>query len=82
MTLVASLLFVTAFAMSVGVIVLTTNHSMARIKEVIEMEFAPAAKTERRIIFGEVRGRQVPTSGHVIAFPRKIVGDIDYRIAA
>jgi hypothetical protein len=82
MTLVASLLFIAALAMSVGVITLTMKHSMVRIKEVIEMEFAPAVKTERRIIFGEVRGRKVPASGHVIAFPRKIVGDIDYRIAA
>jgi hypothetical protein len=82
MTLVVSLIFVIALAMSVGVIVLTMGHSMPRIKDVIEIKFASVIKTERRIIVGEIRGCAIISSGDIIAFPRKITDDIDYRIAA
>lgn len=79
MTLIASLLFATALAASIGVIVLSISNAMPRITEVIEMEFAPAVQTERRIFFGEVRGHR---SAEVIAFPRKSVAALDYRLAA
>ncbi len=79
MTLIASLLFVTALAASIGVIVLTLGKAMPRITEVIEMEFAPAVQMERRIFFGEVKGRR---SAEVIAFPRMVKGKEEFRLAA
>jgi hypothetical protein len=82
MTLIASLLFAIALAASVAVIVLTIGNAMPRITEVIEMEFGPAMQTERRIIFGEVKGRKLAPAAQVIAFRRKLVVAEDYRIAA
>jgi hypothetical protein len=82
MTLIASLLFAIALAASVAVIVLTLGNAMPRITEVIEMEFAPAMQTERRIIFGELKGRKPVQAAQVIPFPRKVVIAGDYRIAA
>lgn len=82
MTLVASLLFATALAASIGVIVLTVRNAMPRITQVIEMEFAPAMQTERQIFFGEVKGVRPKHAGQVIAFPRKVTGQADYRLAA
>lgn len=79
MTLIASLLFVTAFAASIGVIVLTIGKSIPRINEIIDAEFAPAMQMERRIFFGEVKGRR---SAQVIAFPRMVKGGQEFRIAA
>lgn len=79
MTLIASLLFAIALATSIGVIVLTIGNAMARITEVIEMEFAPAVQSERRISFGEVKGRR---SAEVIAFRRAIKGGEEFRLAA
>jgi hypothetical protein len=82
MTLIASLLFAIALVASVAVIVLTITNAMPRIIEVIEMEFAPAAPTERRITFGEIKGLKPLTASQVIAFPRRLVADPDYRLAA
>jgi hypothetical protein len=79
MTLIASLLFVTAFAASIGVIVLTIGNAMPRINEIIEMEFAPVVQSERRIFFGEVKGRR---SAQVIAFPRIARVDEELKLAA
>lgn len=79
MTLIASLLFATALAASIGVIVLSISNAMPRITEVIEMEFAPAVQTERRIFFGEVRGHR---SAEVIAFPRAAKVEAALRLAA
>jgi hypothetical protein len=79
MTLVASLLFATALAASLAVIYLTLLHGMPRIEEVIETEFAPVVKAERRISFGEVKGRR---SADIIAFPRKFVDEPVCRLAA
>lgn len=81
MTLIASLLFAIALAASMGVIVLSLGNAMPRITEVIEMEFAPAVQSERRIIFGEVKGRK-PAAAQIIAFPRKTATQPEYRIAA
>jgi hypothetical protein len=82
MTLIASLLFAIALAASISTIVLTMGHSMPRILEVVEMEFAPAMQRERRIIFGEVKGRKALPAAQVIAFPRKAVAEAEYRLAA
>lgn len=77
--LIASLLFAIALAISIGVIVLTIGNAMPRITEVVEMEFAPAVQSERRIFFGEVKGRR---SAEVIVFPRAIKGGKEFRLAA
>jgi hypothetical protein len=82
MTLIASLLFAIALAASIGVIVLTIGNAMPRIRQVVEMEFAPSLNTERRIVFGEIKGRKPLSVAQVIAFPRKISTEADYRIAA
>lgn len=66
MTIVASLLFVIALAMSGGAIVLTVRKAMPRIREVVEMEFAGEVARERRITCGEMRRRNPAT---IIAFP-------------
>lgn len=66
MTIVASLLFVIALAMSGGAIVLTVRNAMPRIREVVEMEFAGEVARERRITCGEMRRR---TPATIIAFP-------------
>jgi hypothetical protein len=79
MTLIASLLFAIALAASIGVIALTVSGAMPRITQVIEMEFAPAVRTERRIFFGEVKGRQ---SAEVIAFPLTAKAEPEFRLAA
>lgn len=82
MTLVASLLFAIALAASIGVIVLTVGNAMPRIMEVVEMEFAPAVQSERRIIFGELKMTRRVAEAEVILFPRKSVAALDYRLAA
>jgi hypothetical protein len=79
MTLIASLLFATALAASIAVILLTIGNAMPRIAQVIEMEFSPAAQTERRIFFGEVKGRR---SAEVIAFPLTAKVETEFRLAA
>jgi hypothetical protein len=66
MTLIASLLFVVALAGSVGVITLTLRNALPRIREVVDIEFAPAMQHARRINFGEVRYCK---AAEVIAFP-------------
>ena len=66
MTIIASLLFLTALGASIGVITLSIRNAMPRIREVIDMEFAPAMQRERRIILGDMR-RLAPAT--IIAFP-------------
>lgn len=72
MTLVASLLFATALAASVGVIVLTMRNAIPRIAQIIEMEFAPAMQVERKIVFGEVKTRN-RIAAEVLVFPMRAV---------
>ncbi len=79
MTLIASLLFAIALAASIGAIMMTVGSAMPRITQVIEMEFAPAVQSERRIFFGEVKGRR---SAEVIAFRRAARTDDEFRLAA
>lgn len=66
MTLIASLLFVGALAASIAVITLTLRSAWPRIREVVDMEFAPSVQHARRINFGEVRYCK---PAQVIAFP-------------
>ncbi len=66
MTIIASLLFMTALGAAVSVIVLTIRASMPRIQEVIDMEFATSVQRERRIILGEMR-RLAPAA--ILPFP-------------
>ena len=68
MTIIASLLFLTALGASIGVIMLSMRSAMPRLHEVIDMEFAPAMQRERRIILGDMR-RLTPAT--IIAFPAK-----------
>ncbi len=79
MTIVASLLFVVALAASVAVMILTVRSAMPRIREVVDMEFAPAVQIERRIILGEMR-RAV--AAPIIAFPVTARQAVDIRLAA
>lgn len=79
MTLVASLLFAAALFGSIAVIYATLKQSMPRIQEVLDMEFAPAARTERRIIFGEVKGN---LSAQIIPFPHFAKTVEEQRLAA
>lgn len=82
MTLIASLLFAIAFAASISVIMLTIGNAMPRVREVVDMEFAPAVQSERRIIFGELKMTKRVAEAEVIIFPRKTVAALDYRLAA
>ncbi len=66
MTIIASLLFLTALGASIGVITVSIHNAMPRIQEVIDMEFAPAMQRERRIILGDMR-RLTPAT--IIPFP-------------
>lgn len=79
MTIIASLLFATALIASIGVIMLTFANAMPRITQVIEMEFTPTVRAERRIFFGEVKGRR---SAEIIAFPVLGNPEEDFRLAA
>jgi hypothetical protein len=81
-TLIASLLFAIALIASVAVIALTFSNAMPRIIEVIDMEFSPQVAVERRITFGEIKGRKPPPVAAVIAFPRKATVTEDFLLAA
>ena len=79
MTIVASLLFVVALVASIAVMLLTIRSAMPRIREVVDMEFAPSVQRERRIILGEMR-RPVPAP--IIAFPVSLRPQSEVRLAA
>jgi hypothetical protein len=79
MTIVASLLFLTALGLSVGAIFLTVRNAMPRIREVVAMEFAGKVARERRITCGEMRRR---TPATIIAFPVAGRGIGEMRLAA
>lgn len=79
MTIVASLLFVVALVASIAVMLLTIRSAMPRIREVVDMEFAPSVQRERRIILGEML-RPVPAP--IIAFPVSLRPQSEVRLAA
>lgn len=82
MIVVVGLLFATAFLASVYVMTTTIGNALPRIQQVVALEFGPAAACERRITFGEIKGRKLLPVAEVIAFPRKAVVEGDYRLAA
>jgi hypothetical protein len=79
MTVIASLLFLTALGASIGVITLSIHNAMPRIQEVIDIEFGPALQRERRIILGDMR-RLAPAT--IIAFPGTVRVQNGNRLAA
>ena len=79
MTIIATLLFVIALSASLGVILLSIRNAMPRIREVIDMEFAPSPQRERRIILGEMR-RLAPAE--IIPFPTMSRAQNTPRLAA
>ncbi len=82
MTLIASILFLSALAGSVMVIVVTVRDAMPRIADIVEAEFAPVMQTERRISFGPVKQRQVMRVADVVAFPVRLRSAPEYKLAA
>ncbi len=82
MTLIASILFLSALAASVLAITVTIGDAMPRIVDIIEAEFAPALQTERRINFGAVKQRQVARTAEVVAFPTRVRSEPEYKLAA
>jgi hypothetical protein len=82
MTLIASILFISALAASVLTIASTVGDAMPRIIDMFDAEFAPVMQTERRITFGPVKQRQVVRSAKVVAFPLRLRGEPEYKLAA
>lgn len=82
MTLIASILFITAVAASVMAITVTVSDAMPRIFAVIESEFAPSVRTERRISFGSVKQLQALRSADVVAFPKIARVESEFKLAA
>lgn len=82
MTVVVGLLFATAFLVSVCVIAFTIGNAWPRIQQAATHEFGPSASLERRITFGEVKGRRSLPMAEVIPFPRKAALKGTYLLAA
>jgi hypothetical protein len=82
MIVVVGLLFATAFLSSIYVITTTIGNALPRIQQVVALEFGPAVALERRITFGEIKGRKLPPVAEVIAFPRKAAVEVEYLLAA
>lgn len=82
MTLIASILFLTALAASVLGIAATLSDAMPRITQVVEDEFGPAIHTERRINFGAVKRRTVARSAELVAFPVMARAATEFKLAA
>jgi hypothetical protein len=82
MTIVASVLFLSALAASVFAIASTIRNAMPRIREVIGAEFGPQITIERRISFGPVRYLQAVRPANVVAFPLVVRADQEFKLAA
>jgi hypothetical protein len=82
MTIIASILFLSALAASAFAISITIGNAMPRIRQVVENEFAPAMQRERRINFGPVQHRQVVRTAEVVAFPAWVRSAPEYKLAA
>ena len=82
MTTIGSLLFLSALIVSALVIALTIGKAMPRIDEVIETEFGPQVKIERRITFGPVRYLAAARPADVVAFPLVARVEQHFRLAA
>ncbi len=81
MTIVASLLFLSALVVSGLAIVRTVAHAMPRIVEIIENELEPVALKQRRVIFGTVRVHQ-RLSADVVTLRRPVCVEKQFKVAA
>lgn len=82
MTLIASLLFLSALVVAVLAIAVTIGNAMPRILQVIESEFVPEVRIKRRISFGQVRQRHLRSTADVVAFPRTARDRQGFKLAA
>lgn len=82
MTLVASILFLSALVASAFAIAVTVGNAMPRILEVIEAEFLPEVTIERRVTFGQVRYADALRPANVVAFPVSARVEQDFKLAA
>ena len=81
MTLVASVLFLSALAVSVLAIFHTIGHAMPRICEIIEAEFEPVMLTQRKVTFGTIRVQQ-KQSAQVVVLRQAVRVDREFQLAA
>lgn len=82
MTFLAIFIFSAALIASLGAILLNISAALPRIAEVIETEFAPAARRERQIHYGAVKQHQAMRTAEVVAFPLAALVEREYRLAA
>jgi len=82
MTLIASILFLTALAASVLTIAFTLSDAMPRIADIFEAEFAPAKQTDRRINYGAVKRLSAVRSAEIVAFPMMLRAHTEFKLAA
>jgi hypothetical protein len=82
MTFLTILIFTTAMAASIGVILFNINAALPRIAEIIEAEFAPAVHRQRQINFGAVKQHQVLRTAEVVAFPVTALVEQEFKLAA
>ena len=81
MTLVASLLFLSALVVSGLAIARTVAHSMPRIIEIIQNELEPEALKQRRVTFGVTRVQQ-HRSADVVILRRAVHVEQQFKVAA
>lgn len=82
MTIIASILFISALAVSVFAIAVTIGNALPRIRDVIEAEFGPEVTIERRVIFGRVRHGGAARRANVLAFPLAARVEQEFKLAA
>ena len=82
MTIIASILFISALAVSVFAIAVTIGNALPRIRDVIEAEFGPEVTIERRVIFGRVRHVGAARRANVLAFPMAARVEQEFKLAA
>ncbi len=82
MTFLTILIFTTAMAASIGVILFNISNALPRIAEIIETEFAPTPRRERQINFGAVKQHQALRTADVVAFPISLAVEQEFKLAA
>jgi hypothetical protein len=86
MTFLTILIFTTAMAASIGVILFNISGALPRIAEIIETEFAPTPRRERQINFGAVKKHQALhhalRTADVVAFPVAMAVEQEFKLAA
>lgn len=81
MTLIASILFLSALVVSTLACLATISRSMPRINEVIAEEFGPTVQVKRKVTFGVVKHQPATRSAEVI-FLRPISLNQGFKLAA